>query len=50
MPQSPPPLCKWYHWIDKEKPAWVMQKIEDRHRCAWERFFLEGRAEKAVAP
>ena len=47
--QSPPPLCKWYHWIDKEQPAWALQEIEDRSRRAWDQFFAEERAEKAAA-
>ena len=49
MLQSPPPLCKWYHWIDTEQPAWALQEIKDRSRRAWERLYAEERAEAAAA-
>ena len=49
MLQSPPPLCKWYHWIDTEQPAWAQQEIKDRSRRAWDSFYAEERAENAAA-
>ena len=49
MLQSPPPLCKWYHWIDTEQPAWALQEIKDRSRRAWDSLYAEERAEKAAA-
>uniref|UniRef100_A0ACD5Y511 Uncharacterized protein n=1 Tax=Avena sativa TaxID=4498 RepID=A0ACD5Y511_AVESA len=48
-PPSPPPLCKWYHWIDTEQPAWAVQEIADRSRRARESFLDEERAERKAA-
>ena len=47
--QSPPPLCKWFHWIDTEQPDWTRQEVEEKHRRAWATFFEEERQEKARA-
>jgi hypothetical protein len=47
--QFPPPLCKWFHWIDKEHPAWAIQEIDDINRHAWDPFFAEECAENADA-
>jgi hypothetical protein len=41
--QTPPPLCKWFHWIDTEQPDWARQEIEKKHRRAWATFFEEER-------
>jgi hypothetical protein len=32
--QSPPPLCRWFHWIDTEQPDWTRQEVEEKHRRA----------------
>nr|XP_051189936.1 uncharacterized protein LOC127303219 [Lolium perenne] len=48
-PPSPPPLCKWFHWIDTEQPDWARQEVEEKHRRAWATFFEEERQEKARA-
>jgi len=45
--QSPPPLCPWFHFIDKEQPEWARREIEERHKAAWDRFFEEERREEA---
>ena len=47
--QSPPPLCKWYHWIDTEQPAWALQEIKDRSRRAWDSLYAEERAKNVAA-
>jgi hypothetical protein len=47
--QSFQPLCKWFHWIDKEQPDWTRKEVEERHRRAWAMFFEEKRWEKARA-
>ena len=47
--QSPPPLCKWFHWIDTEQPEWARKEVEAKHRRAWARFFEEERLEKVRA-
>ena len=47
--QSSPPVCKWFHWIDKEKPEWTHKEVEEKHRRAWARFFEEERWEKVRA-
>lgn len=49
MLQSPPPLCKWFHWIDTEQPDWARRDTEKHHRRAWSNFFEEERREKAAA-
>ncbi|KAK1631443.1 hypothetical protein QYE76_005758 [Lolium multiflorum] len=46
---SPPPLCKWFHWIDTEQPDWARQEVEEKHRRAWATFFEEERWEKVRA-
>nr|XP_051193478.1 actin cytoskeleton-regulatory complex protein pan-1-like [Lolium perenne] len=48
-PPSPPPLCKWFHWIDTEQPDWARQEVEEKHRRAWATFFEEERREKVRA-
>nr|XP_051208381.1 uncharacterized protein LOC127325610 [Lolium perenne] len=48
-PPSPPPLCKWFHWIDTEQPDWACQEVEEKHRRAWATFFEEERWEKVRA-
>jgi hypothetical protein len=47
--QSPPPLCKWFHWIDKEQPEWARREVDEKGRRAWARFFEDERWEKASA-
>nr|XP_051212015.1 vicilin-like seed storage protein At2g18540 [Lolium perenne] len=47
--QSLLPLCKWFHWIDKEQPEWAREEVKEKGRCAWARFFEEERQEKAHA-
>ena len=44
--QSPPPLCPWFHFIDKEQPEWARREIEERHKAAWDNFFEEERREE----
>nr|XP_051201439.1 uncharacterized protein LOC127314933 [Lolium perenne] len=48
-PPSPPPLCKWFHWIDTEQSDWTRQEVEEKHRRAWATFFEEEHQEKARA-
>ena len=45
--QSPPPLCSWFHFIDKEQPEWARREIEVRQKAAWDRFYEEERREEA---
>ncbi|KAK1643993.1 hypothetical protein QYE76_061798 [Lolium multiflorum] len=47
-PPSPPPLCKWFHWIDTEQPDWARQEVEEKHRRAWATFFEEERWKRFV--
>jgi hypothetical protein len=47
--QSPPVLCKWFHWIDTEKPYWGCRDIEERHCRAWSKFFKEEHCERVIA-
>nr|XP_051220482.1 uncharacterized protein LOC127338402 [Lolium perenne] len=48
-PPSPPPLCKWFHWIDTEQPDWAREEVEEKQRRAWATFFEEERWEKVRA-
>jgi hypothetical protein len=47
--QSPPPLRKWFHRVDKEQPDWARKEVEEKNRRAWARFFDDERWEKAAA-
>jgi hypothetical protein len=47
--QSPPPLCKWYHWIDTAQSAWAAREIQRRYRAAWASFHEEERREEEKA-
>ncbi|KAK1645747.1 hypothetical protein QYE76_063552 [Lolium multiflorum] len=49
LAKSPPPLCKWFHWIDTEQPDSAWKEVEEKHCRAWATFFGEERQEKARA-